>query len=47
MGKQVEENGASGRKRRAFTREFKTEVVGLGTAGGADVDRDLPRARSE
>jgi transposase len=38
MGKQEERNGAKRRKRRAFTREFKAEVVALVRQG----ERSLP-----
>lgn len=38
MGKQVEANGASRRKRRSFTREFKAEVIALVRQG----ERTLP-----
>ena len=43
MGKQVEENGARRRQRRAFTPEFKAEVIALVRQG----ERSLPAISRE
>ena len=41
MGKQAEENGARRRQRRAFTPEFKAEVIALVRRGGVVAAGDL------